>query len=293
MISTQVRLGSLIRIREGVYLDARVWPSEAAAQHLLRARAEQQLHPQAVMSHASAALAWGLPSLPLKDWALQPPTLSVPTGDSLRTRGDGVRFRSGSLPSHQITQHRSGAQITTLSRTAVDVAVGLDLPDALVVLDAAVRLNCAAMVTTPRRADYGNPRLVGAATATLREAAGHRRGMTGVVQALELVDPRRETPIESLSAGHFHLAGLPAPACQVPIRTRWGMLSPDFLWSAERVVGEADGAVKYQDPQAVVREKEREQVLRDVGFTVVRWLGKEIVLTPEVVVERVRRALCE
>ena len=292
MIATQIRLGSLIRIRDGVYLDARSWPSEAGAQHLLKAQAEQQLHPQAAVSHASAALAWGLPSPPLQDWALQPPTLTVPTGDSLRSRGVSARFRCGTLPSHHLTRHHSGALITTPSRTAVDVAVGLDLPDALVVLDAAVRMICEAMVTTPRRADYGNQRLVAAAVTTMREAAGHGRGMVGVVNALGMVDPRRETPIESLSAGHFHLAGLPTPQCQVPIRTRWGVLFPDFLWSAEGVIGEADGAVKYRDPQAIVREKEREQVLGDLGFTVVRWLGKEIVLTPEDVIERVRRALC-
>ena len=38
-------------------------------------------------------------------------------------------------------------------------------------------------------------------------------------------------------------------------------------------------------------EKEREQLLRDLGYRMVRWLAKEIMLTPELVVARVARAL--
>ena len=54
---------------------------------------------------------------------------------------------------------------------------------------------------------------------------------------------------------------------------------------------EADGAEKYRDQQAAVREKEREQVLRDLGYRSVRWLSKEIMARPDVVVDRVRRQL--
>jgi very-short-patch-repair endonuclease len=40
-----------------------------------------------------------------------------------------------------------------------------------------------------------------------------------------------------------------------------------------------------------VLEKEREQVLRDLGYRFVRWLAKEIMLQPAVVMERIARAL--
>ena len=49
--------------------------------------------------------------------------------------------------------------------------------------------------------------------------------------------------------------------------------------------------VKYQDTSEYVREKEREQVLRDLGFRVVRWLGKEILMRPDVVMARIAHAL--
>jgi very-short-patch-repair endonuclease len=40
-----------------------------------------------------------------------------------------------------------------------------------------------------------------------------------------------------------------------------------------------------------MREKEREQVLRDLGFRIVRWSGKEIHLSPSVVMDRIERKL--
>jgi very-short-patch-repair endonuclease len=57
------------------------------------------------------------------------------------------------------------------------------------------------------------------------------------------------------------------------------------------VIGEVDGAIKYQDASAFVLEKQREQILRDLGYIIVRWLAREIMLTPWVVIERVERAL--
>jgi hypothetical protein len=67
------------------------------------------------------------------------------------------------------------------------------------------------------------------------------------------------------------------------------VLYPDFFWEGERLIGEADGREKYEDSEASVREKEREQYLRDLDFKVVRWLGKEIYLRPAVVMARVAR----
>lgn len=83
--------------------------------------------------------------------------------------------------------------------------------------------------------------------------------------AIALVEPCRESPIESLAAGHFHLAGLPCPLFQEPVRTRLGVFFPDCYWPEHRLIGEADGAVKYADADAYVKEKEREQAFRDVG----------------------------
>lgn len=289
MLETQMRTGQLVRLRPGVYLATDSWPEEAAAQHLILAHAEQVAHPSAVQSHGTAALAWGLPS-PRRDWWEDPVTVTLPRADGYRATRGQARHRTGSLPAHHIAKDADGFAVTTVARTAVDLACAHALPEALVLLDAAERQLVSTFVVNPRRADFASPRLAKAARDVLTEVSRTCR-VARLAVALELADPRRETPIESLSAGHIHLAGLPAPEYQAAIRTPRGVYYPDFFWPQARLIGEADGAVKYADQRSIVLEKEREQVLIDLGFRFVRWLGKEIRLTPEVVVARIARAL--
>lgn len=291
MVRSRVRRGDLLRLRQGVYLDSRRWPSDDREQHQLLARAEQVVVPAAVVSHSSAAMLWGLPE-PTGAWTDLPPSLMVPVPTTQRARStDAVRIRVGRLPAHHVARDAEGWQVTTLARTAVDVVRGLALPESLIVLDAALRLSCADLVATPRRADYANRTIAGAAAAPLVEAAGWVRERRTVTTALAAADPRRESPVESLSMAHFMLAGFPLPECQVPIRTPMGTVYPDFFWPEHRLIGEVDGAVKYKDADAQVREKEREQMLRDLNYRMVRWLGREIRLEPWVVLERVARKL--
>lgn len=177
--------------------------------------------------------------------------------------------------------------MTSIARTATDLAAGRALPEALVILDGAARLLVERFASQARRSDYANTRLAEAARERLSAACGS----PGLGRSISCADPRRESAAESLSAGHLILAGLPAPDLQTRLVTPAGTFYPDFFWSGLRVIGEVDGAVKYEAAKAFVAEKQREQLLRDLGFTVVRWLAREIMLTPHVVVERVSRAL--
>lgn len=45
----------------------------------------------------------------------------------------------------------------------------------------------------------------------------------------------------------------------------------DFLWMDERLVGEADGMVKYDSREALFAEKRREDAIRGEGYRVIRW----------------------
>lgn len=290
MIRTQLASGRLVRVRQGVFLDAAHWPQDAAAQHLMIAHAELVVHPAAVLSHETAALAWGIPHPGFTPWHDAAPAVTMPAGSGSRSRPGRVRHHVGILPAGQLTRDPDGYAITSVARTAVDVAGGLDLPQALVVLDGAVRLLCAGMVARPRRADYSNPRLARTARDMLLEAAQHRPA-AGLGEAIAIADPARESAAESLTAGHIHLAGLPMPLFQHPIRTPLGTLYPDFLWPEFSLVGECDGAVKYEDPSAFVQEKRREQALRDLDFRIVRWLAAEIMTRPQLVLDRIAREL--
>ncbi|MCW5953193.1 MAG: DUF559 domain-containing protein [Propionibacteriaceae bacterium] len=224
------------------------------------------------------------------DWFDQPVTVTLPRAEGYRARHRQVRHHSGSLPLHHVAKDADGHAVTTLERTTIDLATGLELPSALVLLDAAERQLVSTYVASPKRSDFANLRLAKAAQNALWEVARSLRA-TRLRPAIELADPRRETPIESLSAGHMHLAGLPAPEPQAAIRTPRGTYYPDFLWREARLIGEADGALKYADQRSILLEKEREQILIDLGFRFVRWLGKEIRLTPEVVMARIGRVL--
>ena len=59
----------------------------------------------------------------------------------------------------------------------------------------------------------------------------------------------------------------------------------DFWWPQQRVVGEFDGKAKYVDPacrggisaeEAVYREKLREDRIRALGYTDVRWAWSDV-----------------
>ena len=71
----------------------------------------------------------------------------------------------------------------------------------------------------------------------------------------------------------------------------------DFAWPEFRTLGEFDGRVKYQRlrrkdetiEEAVIREKLREDALRDLGWQVVRWIWAEL-FRPQIIRDRLERA---
>ncbi len=289
MIGTQLAAGRLHRLRHGVFLAATSWPSEAGAQHLVLARAEQTANPQAVLSHNTAALVWGLPTYGFREWHDDPPTLTLPSGTNHRARL-GARLRTASLRPGDITRDSLGYTVTSLARTAIDLAMPLALPEALVILDAAGRLHIESLLDRPRHRDYANLRLVRSVRESLLTAVPPR-ATRRLLPVIEKVEPCRESPAESLTAGHLYLSGLPIPIFQAPISSPRGTLYPDCYWPAKRLVGECDGAVKYLDQASIVKEKEREQWFRGESYGMVRWLGKEIFGRPAVVMARIEVAL--
>ncbi len=287
--------GRITRLRHGVYVATDAVPEDPVQLHLLRALAEQVAAPGRVASHETAALALGLPLLDTQGAAAGAMHLTRPESPTDRSRTSSKRrIHLGSLPVHHVTTLPSGLVVTTPARTALDVAAGVPLPVGLMIADAAARVAFADLAGSRDRRHYDNTRLRTAAVVPLTEAVAHVRApgaASRLLDLLSLVDVRRESPLESFSSGHMHLAGLPMPQLQVRVRTAAGTYSVDFRWEEYRVIGEADGEGKYRDPGEFVREKEREGHLRDAGNDVVRWTGREAFRTPHVVMERIMRAL--
>lgn len=112
-------------------------------------------------------------------------------------------------------------------------------------------------------------------------------------RSAELIDGRRESWLETQSAIAHHELGLAAATPQMVLLDERGraVARVDFLWPEQAVVGEADGWDKYRvaeaeaeaeaDAQAaerglvsldaLKREKDREDRIRDLGYQVVRW----------------------
>ena len=289
MIATHVRAGRLRRLRRGVYMASENWPDDPAGQHLVLAHAVQVANPDAILSHQSAAVALGLPTPGFAAWHDALPSLTQPADSRRRSRERNAELSVRTIGPTDIVRDRDGYRATSVARTAVDLAAGLALPEALVLLDDAARRLVTAMVSSARRADYSNPRYAAAARDLL--TAAMVRPLKPLVDAIAKADPARESPAESLTAGHLYRSGLPMPLFQAPLRTRIGTVFLDFLWPEHRLVGECDGAMKYTDRRALVEEKIREDAVRETGHRFVRWMGADPMVRPDELISRIARAL--
>lgn len=276
-VDARVRSGQWLALRRSVYLLAPTLPEDAALRHAVLVRAASVASSEVcVGSHESAAVVHRLPLLVPYDG---PPVLS--RDRPVRTTRSAARL-CAPLASQLPAEHRTtvlGAPVTTLARTAVDLArVRLPLT-AAVVLDAAL------------------------ATGTSREellaVLDVQRGWPGSAQARERVqfaDGRAESPLESVGRLRFAQLELPAPELQAVLRGPNGFLGRvDFSWERYRTVGEADGRVKYDGEQldagaSLFDEKLREDRLRDAGYEVFRFGWEEAVRRPEVLYQRATRA---
>lgn|GEM_PF-371207 len=104
---------------------------------------------------------------------------------------------------------------------------------------------------------------------------------------LAFADGNGFLPGESLSRVAMYDQGFPQPELQTEFRDRSGLIGyTDFHWRSWKLVGEFDGDQKYVKPeylkgrtvsQVVMAEKTREDRLRRLGLSVVRWTWADVV----------------
>ena len=250
-----VRSGHLVRVRHGAYAD-RAEASAVDQHRRLLAGTAPLLGPSAVVSHASAGILHGLPV-----WEDTLGRVSVlrPPG-SHGARRPHLHARSAPL-SNKETTLIDGYRVTTLERTAVDLACCLGFERAVAVLDAALHAGASAHTL-----------------AEILEQASRRHGVATARAAWTFADARSESVGESISRVRLRDAGLPTPELQVNIFDAIGawLARCDFGWLTRGVLGEFDGRMKYlgtpeEVGRTVMREKHREAQLRELGWVVVRW----------------------
>ena len=180
-----------------------------------------------------------------------------------------------------------GVPVTSAPHTAIDLArmgtrpnlriraEALPVPEALVPLDAAARELGA---ETPA-----------AARDLFRSLRGRFRyapGIRLVDAAVEFVDPRSESPLESWARGYMLAFGIPSPQLQHCITGGDGITyRVDFCWPDARVIVEVDGLAKYGETPVEVRaskrrELERQRALEAAGWIVIRWTWDDLARDP-------------
>jgi len=273
-----VRSGELARLPRGAYVNA-LLPADPAERHRLLVRATLAgLRLSAVVSHQSDAVLHGLPlwDVPLdRVHVTRRPPASNDTGRVLRCHV--ARLRDDEI------EEVDGLAVTSLARTALDLARSLPHEAAVVALDAALRRG---------RLSHDVLR------ARLFDLAG-APGSRAAARAVDFADGRSESVGESRSRVLLHRWGMGPSSLQFEVRSEGGLLvaRTDFAWEEHGLVGEFDGRVKYgrllrpgQDPgDAVFEEKRREDAVREEGLGMVRWVWADLA-TGHRLAARVRRA---
>jgi len=250
----------LVRIRHGAYDSVREANARFAHRQLIDGT-WPLLGAGAVLSHASAAALHGLPV-----WASSLTRVStVRQSGGHGGRRTHLHVRLMPLPDADVCEI-DGMRVTSLERTAVDVARLLPFDRAVAVMDAALRLSA-------DKEKMGE----------LIASGARRKGNSTAVAAYAFADPRSESVGESFSRVRMFEVGLPSPTLQFDVHDREGVwvARSDFGWLQQGVVGEFDGRVKYtgtpdEVAKAVMAEKRREQAIRDAGWWVVRWTWQDL-----------------
>jgi hypothetical protein len=104
-----------------------------------------------------------------------------------------------------------------------------------------------------------------------------RRGAVHAREALDLVDGRAESPLESRGRLRCVDANLKPDALQAELHGPDGRFigRVDMLWSSRRLVAEADGAQFHDQPDALFRDRARQNELIAAGYAVVRFTWED------------------
>jgi len=251
--------GEWIVLRRGAFAEREYWESldPYREQPLALARAVHlSLEVEHVMSHDSAAHAWGLP-------------LVLPAHRLIHVTRPGV---GGSRTEHGVKHHlarppeglfvASGLPVTSVARTALDLAREHGRLSGLAACDKALRLGA-----TP--ADFE----------AVITSMWSWRHVTRVREAARAADPGAETPGETLTRDLVVQLGAGLPITQFPVEVSHGTAWCDLILGCHVI--EFDGRRKYRptdqggdargDPAEVIwKEKVRERDVTSHGLGISR-----------------------
>ncbi len=277
-IRSLLRRDVLVPVCYGVYADASRASATASSdprhgRMLAAAAATALVGPDAVVSHQDAAVVHGLALL---DWP--PSEVSAITRPPAAARGrrlrQSINLRTAALPSRHVVV-TDQLPVTSVERTVVDLARTLPFAAAVVTADSAL---------------YGKKTTLSRLYCVLDDCAGWP-GTRSAAGVLDFSHPLAESPLESISRVAFRDGGLPAPALQAWIGGDRGTIGRvDFLWPEQRTIAEADGAMKYADPDRARLQLRRDTELRRAGYEVIHFTWRDITARPGEVIGQILAA---
>jgi very-short-patch-repair endonuclease len=192
-----------------------------------------------------------------------------------RVDGRDPGHRSRTLdPLVDVVRHSDGLPVTTVTRTLIDLAdvVGPQ------------RLRRAV-----HRAEVLRMLDAGALRAGLDRLPGRRTRALGAILAdLATREPDlTRSELEERFLALVERFRLPRPR----VNARVAGLEVDFLWPAERLVAEADGAAAHITATAFERDRARDAALAVAGLRVVRFTWRRVVAEPAAVARTLRALL--
>jgi hypothetical protein len=233
------------RLAHGVYDRA-----DAPLTHERRIRAwREAISPGAVLGGWSAALALGVGWVDTPDdvEVVFDPDRRIPPRPGLRIRGDLL------LPGETVMTHHGLA--TSGPRTAFDLGRRGSLESAVAAVDAVLRAS-RCVVAELRAVEAMHPGV---------------RGVRMLRQAIDLADPRSESPPESRLRVRLVTSGLPSPTPQWEVHDEHGVFVArlDLAWPTARVAVEYDGD-HHRERRHHSRDLLRHNRLRALGWQVLQ-----------------------
>ena len=199
--------------------------------------------------------------------------LTVPGGD-LREQ-PGLTIHRDLLASDEIIDS-GGVLITSMLRTAWDLARWLPTVEAVVAMDALARVG----------------RFAPQAVLRIQDRYPRARGRRRVPGVIDLADPRAESPMETRSRLVLVLRGLPRPELQYNVYDELGefVARLDMAYPRLKLAIEYDGRghLTAWQQQADARRLNR---LDACGWSVRRFTAPDILRTPDATAAQIREAL--
>ena len=188
------------------------------------------------------------------------------------SRFAGLSIRRAKLAADEVVIRR-GLRTTSALRTVADLGCRLPLVEVVVVLDRVLHMRLVRMEQVEHWAEV------------------HRgsRGVARLRRAIELAEPRSESPMETRLRLLLILAGLPRPGVQVSLGNEASFLGRvDLYYPDHRLIIEFDGGTHRN---TLAADNRRQNRLIEAGYRLLRFTASDVFGDPTSVVAIVRRAV--